>query len=152
MELFPEIFSNDYEVACYSLQKRGDYVDLLGKTIDSALVICGAQEHIGFARKGDGDYFLIKVEASESDELLEGLIKGILEREFVDLVRLNFEFEVKSSDMFLFDAGFTLSDAQRMDNVIEVDITAGRYATSLIRHEDNNCWLWIVHLSQILKS
>jgi hypothetical protein len=110
---FPEIFSNDYEIACYSIGRKGDCVGLLGRSIDSVLVICGAQQEIGLLKISDGYYFIVKIEYSDlEDQELEALIENVASGEFIADEELSFEFLVKCKKMFIFDAGFSLSFAK----------------------------------------
>ncbi|WP_174980153.1 hypothetical protein [Burkholderia lata] len=92
---------------------------------------------------------MVKIEFGGSDEEIEQCVREVVNGRKASVEDQPFEFEIKSSNMVVFDAAFAWEDAVGMDNTIEVMVECGRYAVSLIRYQNDNTLLWVVRLSRV---
>lgn len=144
------IGGSDYDLAYRSLVGPDEYVNVLRNVLVSdVLVVCGAQQEIGFYEISAGSYLLVKIEFGGSEEEIEQCVREVVNGRWASVEDQPFEFEIKSSNMAVFDAAFAWEDAVGMDNTIEVVVECGRYAVSLIKYENDNNLLWVVRLNRV---
>ncbi|KVK86136.1 hypothetical protein WS93_07305 [Burkholderia cepacia] len=144
------IGGSDYDLARHSLVGPDEYVNVLRNVLVSdVLVVCGAQQEIGFYEISAGSYLLVKIEFGGSEEEIEQCVREVVNGRWASVEDQPFEFEIKSSNMAVFDAAFAWEDAVGMDNTIKVVVECGRCAVSLIKYENDNNLLWVVRLSKM---
>ncbi|KVL59129.1 hypothetical protein WT01_14870 [Burkholderia cepacia] len=144
------IGGSDYDLARHSLVGPDEYVNVLRNVLVSdVLVVCGAQQEIGFYEISAGSYLLVKIEFGGSEEEIEQCVREVVNGRWASVEDQPFEFEIKSSNIAVFDAAFAWEDAVGMDNTIKVVVECGRYAVSLIKYENDNNLLWVVRLSKM---
>ncbi|WDD90263.1 immunity 21 family protein (plasmid) [Burkholderia sp. FERM BP-3421] len=141
---------SDYDLACRSLAGPDEYVNVLRNVLGSdVLVVCGAQQEIGFYEISAGSYLLVKIEFGGSEEEIEQCVREVVNGRWASVEDQPFAFAITSPTMVVFDAAFTWEEAAGMGNTVEVVVECGKYAVSLIKYENDNNLLWVVRLSRV---